>query len=335
MWRRSGAVTGQTPPPGGPGATPGANYALPLRAERTGNELRIEAQAVLCALASELNVDANGASGPSYAMAVDSQAADLARARATRDDRGAAAYWDRLAELIYRFDAHIQDTMSARCEAQASAYQLGRGLAEAYWALDPGAPCDPRRPDCWTVLLGEQRCDDLIMLAGRLSAYFGPYCLPAIAGTVRIWQSVASDDRWRRGAEDDLYRQLTRWYDLLALSPDPAIFIGPYALAPTRRLFACALRALLPQLITAAISLGLVVALVTFIADGTAGPPLQAVIGVAAAAGLATATVQARFKNGALDLMARLQRDTYTDLVVAAVTEVPAKARRAPAAGSG
>ena len=76
---------------------------------------------------------------------------------------------------------------------QAAAYQLGRGLAEVYWALDPAATCDPPAPDCWVFLLGASRCKELARLAGRLSGYFNPYCCPALAGTLRLWQSVAGD----------------------------------------------------------------------------------------------------------------------------------------------
>lgn len=42
-----------------------------------------------------------------------------------------------LAELIWQFDAHVQDRLTAISETQAIGYLLGRGLAETYWALDP------------------------------------------------------------------------------------------------------------------------------------------------------------------------------------------------------
>ncbi len=51
-----------------------------------------------------------------------------------------------------------------------------------------------------------------------MGAYFSPYCLPAIAGAIRMWQSVASDCDWRKDAQNHLYRQLWRWYDLLILA---------------------------------------------------------------------------------------------------------------------
>ena len=63
-------------PPGPPG------HALPLRIEQTSTELRIEAQAVLGAMARGLGVNSGGANQASYSQAIDAQAEALAQARA-------------------------------------------------------------------------------------------------------------------------------------------------------------------------------------------------------------------------------------------------------------
>jgi hypothetical protein len=311
--------------PGRPGeqaAMPGnRGHALPLRAERTAAELRIEAQQVLGTLAARLQVDDNGAAGSSYYSAVDQKAAGLASA--PPNSWAAAALWDALAELIYIFDASIQDILSARSETQAAAYQLGRGLAEAYWALDPAAPCDPLTPDCWGFLLGAERCDELMRLAGRLGVYFSPYCLPAVAGTVRRWQSIASDPDRREIAYGQLYRQIRRWYDLLILTQDPATLIKPYGLGASWRVSRRALRALWVQVLTAAISLALMAAAITFAAGGFSSAFVQAAAGAAGVAGLTTAAGQAWLKNSAHQLLPRLRQDAYTDLITAAIMEAP------------
>ena len=39
---------------------------------------------------------------------------------------------------MWQFDAHVQDRLAALSESQAIGYQLGRGLADTYWALNPG-----------------------------------------------------------------------------------------------------------------------------------------------------------------------------------------------------
>lgn len=38
-----------------------------------------------------------------------------------------------LEDLIYKWDAYIQDTLAQRSDTVACGYQLGRALAECYW----------------------------------------------------------------------------------------------------------------------------------------------------------------------------------------------------------
>jgi hypothetical protein len=162
-------------------------------------------------------------------------------------------------------------------------------------------------------------------LAGRLSGYYSPYCPPAIAGTLSLWQSIASDEEWRKDAQDDLYRQLRRWYELLILGQDPSTLIPPYALLKDWRASVHALRALWVQLVTAGISLGLVIALIVLVLSGSANAFLKAIFGVVGIVGLSAATVQAGIKTTAQGLLSRLRQDAYTDLVASAIAEAPSK----------
>jgi hypothetical protein len=298
-------------------------HVLPLRIERTGPELRIEAQAVLCKLAGDLGVDAVTVNSQqqSRATIIDQQARALAQA--TPDTQAEA--WDALAASLYEFDAHAQDTLTAESDMRSAAYQLGRGLAEVYWTLDPAASCDPLTPDCWMFLLGEHRCAELTRLAGRLSAYFNPYCCPAIAGTLRLWQSVASDQQWRQGAQGYLFQQLRRWNELLILGQDPSTLIKPYALVKNWRTTLRVLRALWVQLVTAVISLALVIAVITLIAEGSSTPFVKSLLGVLGAVGLSTAAFQTRLKATAQSLLTRLRQDAYTDLVAEEIAIAPDK----------
>jgi len=301
------------------------NSVLPLRIERTAGELRAEAQVVLHKLAVDLCVDAVMVNNQeqSRTAVIDQQACVLAATVPGTPETAKA--WNALAASIHELDAHAQDTLAAQSDMQSSAYQLGRGLAEAYWALDPDAACAPLTPQCWTFLLGEHRCQELTRLAGRLSGYYSPYSPPALAGTLRLWQSVASDQEWRKGARDHLYRQLRRWYELLVLGQDPSTLIPPYALLKDWRASFHALRALWVQVVTAAISLGLVIALITLILNGSADAILKAIFGVVGIVGLSAATVQAGIKTTAQGLLSRLRQDAYTDLVASAVADAPAK----------
>jgi hypothetical protein len=311
-------------PPGNELPRRGSHF-LPLRIERTAAERRTEAQAVLRKLSGDLQVDTVTVNNQeqSRTVVIEQQARVLAAAEP--ETTSAAAAWNALSASIYELDAHAQDTLAAQSDMRAAAYQLGRGLAEAYWALDPDAACAALMPQCWTFLLGGQRCEELARLVGRLGGYFNPYCAPAVAGTLRLWQSVASDQEWRRGAQDHLYRQLRRWYELLILGQDPSTLIPPYALLKDWRAAFHALRALWIQIVTAAISIGLVIALITMILSGSANALLKAVFGVVGIVGLSAASVQAGLKTTAQGLLSRLRQDAYTDLVASAVVEAPGK----------
>jgi hypothetical protein len=301
------------------------DHVLPLRIERTATELRIEAQTVLHKLCDDLGVDTVTVNDlkQSRTAVIDQQAQALAVA--APQSTAAVTAWNDLAASIYELDAHAQDSLTAQSDMRAAAYQLGRGLAEVYWALDPDAACVPLRPECWGFLLGEYRCEELTRLAGRLSAYFNAYCPPAIAGTLRLWQSVASDQEWHKGAQDDLYRQLRRWYELLLLGQDPSTLIRPYALLKNLRASFHALRVLWVQLVTAVISLALVIAVITLIVNGSANAFLKALFGVLGIVGLSAATIQAGLKTTAQGLLSRIRQDAYTDLVAVAIAEAPDK----------
>jgi hypothetical protein len=302
-----------------------AGHVLPLHFERTDDELRIEAQAVLRKLSDDLGVGTVSGNGQqqSQATVIDQQAQALART--APGSAAAAGAWDTLAASIYGFDAHAQDTLAAESDTCYTAYQLGRGLAEVYWALDPGVACDPLTPNCWEFLAGGHRCRELARLTGRLSAYFNPYCCPAIAGTLSLWQSVASSPQWRQGAQSYLFQQLRHWYELLILGQDPSTLIKPYALVKNWRTSLRVLQALWVQLVTTIISLALVIAVITLVADGSSTPFVKSLLGVLGAAGLSTAAFQTRLKTTAQGLLTRFRQDAYTDLVAGEIAVAPDK----------
>src|ERR1700729_2558797 len=188
----SGAeMRGRNRPEGAPGEVTGmpdhVDHPLPLRIERGRTELRIEIQSVVAELARQLHVD-EAPDGTSYGAALGEQAKLLAHARAPKtadafrqaleqdpqdEDEpapGARQPWEDLAELLWQFDAHVQDRLAALSESQAIGYQLGRGLADTYWALNPGQQDGSAG---WGFLLGERRCGELSRLTGRLAAHMG------------------------------------------------------------------------------------------------------------------------------------------------------------------
>lgn len=235
----------------------------------------------------------------------------------------AAKLWESLAELIWEFDAHVQDALSAASETQAVAYQLGRGLAETYWALDPEAVDGTRS---WSFLLGQERCSELGRLIGRLSAYLDEYTGPAIAGSVEVWKDVARTPAWlgnRRDTAKALYKQIRRWFELLVLRQDPTTLVPPAAVTKDYRALRRALRPFVPQLIGVAIGVGFLIALLILVSLGAGTAWLKTVSGIVGVGGISLAGFTGALKNSATAMLKRWRQDSYTDLVAVAVLTAP------------
>ena len=231
--------------------------------------------------------------------------------------------WADLAELMWQFDAHIQDRLAALSSSQAIGYQLGRGLADTYWALDPELQ---QGSASWSFLLGERRCDELSRLTGRLAAYMGEYTAPAIAGSLEVWKTVVVTPTWlghpdQAGAA--LYNQIRRWYELIILGQDPTTLIPPAAFIRDYRLFARALKIFWPELAAALFGLAALVTLLFLVNVPTATSWAKTLSGVLAIAGLSLAGLTGTLKNSAQALLKRLRQDAYTDLVAVAVQTAP------------
>jgi hypothetical protein len=312
--------------PVGTGAEPPrTGHALPLQIERTPAELRIEAQALLTVLATKLELDGDGKTHASYARTLDGDAHLLATARANGDATAAAQRWDALAELIYKFDAHIQDTLTARSDTQLCGYQFGRAMAEAYWALDPTVPPKTSDSSAWWFLLSQERCSEIGRLAGRLTRYFHPYTSAAVAGSAMVWKNVAADQKWRgsEGAVADLYRQIRRWYELTIVAEDPTTLIGPYALLRNFRMVARVLRAFWIQFVLTGLGAAALIAFADLLASPQGTAWAKGLLATAGITGFSIAGVSAKLKNEAQALLKRLRQDAYTDLITVDITTAP------------
>jgi hypothetical protein len=240
----------------------------------------------------------------------------------------AGKLWAKLADLIWVFDAHLQDTLTAASETQAIAYQLGRGLAETYWALDPDSE---KGTMSWDFLLGDQRCSELARLVGRLSAYHAEYTAAAIAGSVEVWKQVVATKAWlgdRAAAQEDLYRQTRRWFELLVLGQDPTTLVRPTAVMRSYRTLARAIQIFWPQLVATIIGLLSLVALLVLLNLGNVADWAKTASGILALAGLSIAGLTGALKNGAQAMLKRLRQDSYTDLVAIAVQTAPPPPRK-------
>jgi len=238
-------------------------------------------------------------------------------------DRVTEAAWDRLAELIWGIDAHIQDQLTATSETQGNAYQLGRALAETYWALDPAQDGTSQG---WHFLLGDQRCPEIKRLVGRLGAYMGDFTAPAIVGSVEIWQEVARSDTWhadRQRASERLYAQIRRWYELIILGQDPTTLIRPYDLMKGYRTVVRAVKCFRVQLATAVVGLAALVSLLLLLSVGAGSTWQKTLAAMLAAGGFSLAGVTGSIKNSAQAALKRLRQDAYTELVALAVQTAP------------
>jgi hypothetical protein len=242
-----------------------------------------------------------------------------------QDEFAAAACepWAELADLIWQFDAHIQDRLAAISAKQAIAYQLGRGLADTYWALDPGQHSGSAS---WSFLLGERRCGELSRLTGRLAAYMGEYTAPAIAGSLEVWKAVVSTPTWL-GYPDQaaaaLFSQIRRWYELIILGQDPTTLIRPAAFIRNYRMLIRALQIFWPELVAIIVGLASLITLLFLVAGGGAAAWAKTLSAVLAAVGFSLAGLTGTIKNSAQALLKRLRQDAYTDLVAIAVQTAP------------
>jgi uncharacterized protein YicC (UPF0701 family) len=231
--------------------------------------------------------------------------------------------WADLAELMWQFDAHVQDRLAALSQTQAIGYQLGRGLAETYWALDT---TQQDGSASWGFLLGERRCDELSRLTGRLAAYMGEYTAPAIAGSLEVWKAVVTTPTWLghpAQADVALYNQIRRWYELVILGQDPTTLIGPAAVIRNYRTVARAVKLFWPQLAATILGVAALVSLVYLVNTAHSAAWAKTLSGVLAVVGLSVAGLTGALKNSAQALLKRLRQDAYTDLVAVAVQTAP------------
>jgi hypothetical protein len=148
-----------------------------------------------------------------------------------------AKAWEAAAEAIYFWDEQIQDGLGVSAELLA-AYQLGRGLAEAFWALDPDAPepdkpatttstDSPPHPGSWEFLLGPRRQLMLGTYVKLLEGALTPLSGPAVRGPLARWCKLVADNEVRSRSEEALEAlrgQLQNWREVLLGARDPTSF---------------------------------------------------------------------------------------------------------------
>jgi len=314
---------------------------LPLSIERSPDERRIEAQGVLQALVQDeiwgrehvsLNPPANDLVSGLAAGATTTageQLDYLAKALYTARKTGPGTdEWKVLKEYLYKWDAHIQDQMAAGAFGTSSAYQLGRGLAETYWALDPGGPL--QESGNWQWVLGTRRCGALVTLTERLATYLPDGAAEALTASLTQWKDVAASDRWRsdsRKAMSYLGHQVEVWRDLLLTGLDPRTVLASDTRIKRARSSLRIIGSFVPELaltITAIAVIGAAVFLFTLKL-----PALGTALSVLGTVGVTGAGVVAALKTTAQDLISQLRDAAYTDMLKLAATFIPPKPGKA------
>jgi hypothetical protein len=305
-------------------------HALPLSLERTQAEQAIKTECVVVGLASQMQLDTlrAGAETGEKAPSPSSQlrAASGTLTGDTVADRAARkTAWNTLTELLYEWDAAIQDGLASRTFGEASAYQLGRGLAETYWALDPAAK--DGEVNSWSVLLGGERTKALTELLTRLSPRLSPLTTPAITASLEEWSKVASDEAWREvyGAVDRLSEQVRLWRDLLLTGRDPRLLVARGDMLQQARRLWPVVKTFWVEGIAAAASVCLLAVAAWLIGRAQANHAAGAVLGVVGFFGVTSAGLLAHAKQSANALLARLGIALDMELVEEAVTIVPPK----------
>ncbi len=227
-------------------------HALPLGDERSWREQTIETEVVAAALASALAVDfpleeLSGQRGNGTAAAhLRGLASQLEHDREHAPVH-VGTRWDDLCEFLYDWDAKIQDTFAGDSFAAASGYQLGRGLAEVYWALDPKARDDD--PRSWAFLLGDSRIEQLSRLLTSLTDYFNGNAAAAVTSSLGAWERAVADPDVPSlpDIEVTLHDQLRVWHDLLFLGQQPTDRVDATDLIAKARRAWPVVRAFLPR----------------------------------------------------------------------------------------
>lgn len=311
-----------------PSDVPAANF-LPLGRERTDHELAIQSQSVVSGLAGTLGLDLD-CSELSWQDDAPGKATDQL-SRLVRDVEAAGdSAWPGFSTFLYAWDARIQDRLEAGSFTESAGYLLGRGLGEICWGPPMANPVGTREsPTSWSMFLGRERRQHILGYLARLTGYFSPLTVPAVRCSLDAWAEVADDVDWRiqPRVADQLNAQSLLWRDLLLGQRDPGSLIATnWNLGKARsgwRVF----RVFWPQVLTALIGVLLLSGAAWILADSKSAVNhgLGAVLAVLGFFGITGASLHARAKNTAQQLLAKVRLTYELDLIADAATLRPAK----------
>jgi len=243
--------------------------------------------------------------------------ATLSTIEVTPDEKAMSKddWWRRVAWFLWAWDEALQDQLAAGKFGTASAYQLGRGLSESYWALNPDLP-DERHQ--WTFLLGEDRVRALGDLSQRLAPVFSQYTAPAVTASVDTWGEVAKSPGDFVEPITALERQVVIWRDLLVTGRDPLTLVKPSRLEAVARDPRPIIKAYRWELVAALVlAAGLALSLTYFQSQ------VRSVLTALAAVGITASAIESWIKAKAQSVASRVGTAVDQSVVNEAVTVAP------------
>jgi hypothetical protein len=302
--------------PPGP-AVKRTEHALPLASERSPKEQRIEVFKIVAGLSEQLDLTFTDADGATMASKLDGPIRELDK----EPEKHTA--WNQLTETFYEWDAQVQDGLAMQ-PLRSAAYQLGRGLAETYWELDPDV-ADALDSRSWDVVLGEPRRLALKRSTARLSAYLEPLTIPAVCESLDAWGEVASEPAWRQqpNARRFLFRQGLLWRDLVRGERRPEDLTLTRGVIGRIGMILPVLRAFWPQILIGVLAVAALVVGASQLAAETGSKSGNTLLSILGGLGLTSASLYARAKAAATSTFDALRRAFEAERVGAAATLRP------------
>ena len=244
-----------------------------------------------------------------------------------------AKAWEEIADAIYYWDEQIQDGLGVSAELLA-AYQLGRGLSEIFWALNPDAPApatkptleSPPDPGSWEFLLGPRRqlmlCTYLKLLEGALTPLSGP----AVKRPLTNWCKLVSDDGVRSRSEEAmkaLRGQLQNWREVLLGSRDPTSFAKHFGFRLALRQARRVMQTLPLETALAGGGIALLALAGYALGSDTSNRGVAVAASILGFFGVTGAGLLAKAKAQAAVLSGHLREAFYRDIVAAQATVLP------------
>jgi hypothetical protein len=257
----------------------------------------------------------------------------LARPDTYPADSEVAGAWGAIADAIYYWDEQIKDGLGVSAEL-LSAYQLGRGLSEAFWALNPDAPEpaakptleSPPSPGSWEFLLGPRRQLMLGSYVKLLEGALTPLSVPAVQGPLSRWCKLVADGQVRSRSEEALEAlrgQLQNWRDVLLGSRDPTSFAKHFGFRLALRQAFRVMQTLPLETALAGAGIALLALAGYALGADTSNKGLAVFASVLGFFGVTGAGLLAKAKAQAAVLSGHLREAFYRDIVAAQATVLP------------